>query len=160
MIYNLCTEAAITAASSLYSSGPFFDFVLALGFSGETFAAVSFTRASSFSRVDQGLTPLTPQQNRTCAINAYGSSFSIPTLLCRVYQSEHAPYAQLSCLYSHSLTDPAKCTPLPSDCFHRFLRYYGRIGLPATHLVSSLVPSVVHHTSSVGGDRISDRGMP
>ena len=31
-----------------------------------------------FSRVDQGLTPLTPQQNRTCAINAYGSSLNIP----------------------------------------------------------------------------------
>ena len=34
----------------------------------------------------------------------------------------------------------------PSDCFHRFLRYYGRIGLPAILLTSSLVPLVVRHT--------------
>ena len=31
------------------------------------------------SRVDQGLTPLAPHRNRTCAINAYGSSFNIHT---------------------------------------------------------------------------------
>ena len=42
---------------------------------------VLFTTLSTtgnLSRVDQGLTPLTPQQNRTCAINAYGSSLNIP----------------------------------------------------------------------------------
>ena len=34
---------------------------------------------SGGSRVDQGLTPLAPHRNRTCAINAYGSSFNIHT---------------------------------------------------------------------------------
>jgi hypothetical protein len=45
---DLCTEAAF-AVSFAHSSGPFFALVFAFGvFSGESFAAVSFTRASSF----------------------------------------------------------------------------------------------------------------
>ena len=48
----ICTEAAF-AASLTHSSGPFLDFDFAFGvFSGESFAAVSFTRASSFSMAD------------------------------------------------------------------------------------------------------------
>ena len=106
------------------------------------------------SRVDQGFTPLIPQQNRTCAIYAYGSSLSIPTSAikytqfcmpsrcCSVCQPDSAPYSQLSSLYSHSLTDSAKCTPLPSTCFHKLLRYYECIGLPASLLGSCRVSLV------------------
>ena len=49
---ELCIEAAF-AASLAYSSGPFLDLDFAFGvFSGVSFAAVSFTRASSFSLAD------------------------------------------------------------------------------------------------------------
>ena len=34
-----------------------------------------------------------------------------------------------------SLPEAMKCATLPSTCFHRFLRYYDDIGLPATHLL-------------------------
>lgn len=49
---RICIEAAF-AASLAHSSGPFLALDFAFGvFSGESFAAVSFTRASSFSLAD------------------------------------------------------------------------------------------------------------
>ncbi len=75
-----------------------------------------------------------PSWNRTCAINAYGSASHIRIfirILC-------APLSVFSALLSAQrfLFDRAvECATLPSTCFHRFLRYYDDIGLPATRLL-------------------------
>lgn len=39
--------------------------------------------ASDISLVDMGITPHTPTQNRTCAINAYGFSLHISYSICK-----------------------------------------------------------------------------
>lgn len=98
--------------------------------------------------------------------------FGLPSRCCIVCQSVRAPYAQLSCLYSPSPTDAAKCAPLPSSWFPSLLRYYGYIGLPVAHLGSYRVPlvwfpypegdnrasSVLYEIAIIDLAKFSDRG--
>ena len=76
-----------------------------------------------------------PSWNRTCAINAYGSASHIRIFM----RIPCAPLSVFSALLSAQrfLFDRAvECATLPSTCFHRFLRFYDGIGLPATRLLT------------------------
>ena len=54
-----------------------------------------------------------------------------------VFQVTHSPCpSALFRLHSFLLLEAIKCTALFSICFHRLLRYYGCVGLPAIHLDS------------------------
>ena len=56
---------------------------------------------------------------------------------CTVFQVTRSPCSSaLFCLHSSLSLEAIKCTALFSICFHRLLRYYGCVGLPAIHLDS------------------------
>ena len=56
---------------------------------------------------------------------------------CTVFQATRSPCSSaLFRLHSFLSLEAIKCTALFSTCFHRLLRYYGCVGLPAIHLDS------------------------
>ena len=75
-----------------------------------------------------------PSWNRTCAINAYGSASHI-RIFMRILGAPLSVFSALLSAQRFLFDRAVECATLPSTCFHRFLRYYDDIGLPATRLL-------------------------
>ena len=75
---------------------------------------------------------------------------------CTVFQATRSPCSSaLFRLHSFLSLEAIKCTALFSICFHRFLRYYGYVGLPAIHLDSWRISLFWFSYLIRGNDRIS-----